>query len=251
MVILVVYHSQASYCLNTRLAEIALNRQKYALDAIRYDRAVRSDLRDLLTGSIEITVQSPIPEIKFAQTLNGSQKEAVQAALSKQDFLLLKGPPGTGKTTFITEVILQTLIENPNARILLSSQTHVALDNALERLETLNPELRLIRIGRPEQVADSVRPLLIEEQMNQWRERAIKQGHHFISKWSADKGISPENLKKAALCRALKTIAIKIENLRAELVERKQHKDQKFPAFQDEENNHRKKRVKRAFLCIK
>jgi len=41
---------------DTRLAEIALNRQKSALDAIRYDRAVRSDLRNLLVNPNEIQV---------------------------------------------------------------------------------------------------------------------------------------------------------------------------------------------------
>ena len=67
--------------------------------------------------------------------------------------------------------------------------------------------------------------------MEQWREHAITQGHNFVSKWSADRGISPENLEKAALCQDLKISAIKIEKLRAELAEQKQHKDQKFPAF--------------------
>jgi superfamily I DNA and/or RNA helicase len=46
----------------------------------------------------------------------------------------VEGPPGTGKTTFITELVLQTLRANPNARVLLTSQTHVALDNSLERI---------------------------------------------------------------------------------------------------------------------
>ena len=38
--------------------------------------------------------------------------------------------------------------------------------------KTLKPDLRLIRIGNGERVADGVRPLLIEEQMEQWRKRA-------------------------------------------------------------------------------
>ena len=249
---LYIKHGEPSHLKNsgellfdTQLAEIALNRQKYALDAIRYDRAVRSDLRELLAGSSEIAIQGSIPKVNFVQSLNESQKEAVQTALSEQDFLLLKGPPGTGKTTFITEVILQTLIENPNARILLSSQTHVALDNALEKLQALKSDLRLVRIGNHERVADSVRPLLIEEQMEQWRESAITKGHHFVGKWAADRGISPENLKKAALCQMLRTSAIKIAKLRAELAEQKQCKDQKFPAFQNEEDS-RKKRCKKS-----
>ena len=65
-----------------------------------------------------------------------------------QDFLSGEGPPGTGKTTFITEIILQLLHENPARRILLTSQTHVALDNALEQLLAVNAQYRPVRLGR-------------------------------------------------------------------------------------------------------
>lgn len=74
---------------DTRLAEIALNRQKSALDAIRYDRAVRSDLRELLVNPGEINAPTSDIEVQFIQVLNASQKEVVKAALSTQDFLLV------------------------------------------------------------------------------------------------------------------------------------------------------------------
>ena len=90
--------------------------------------------------------------MNFIQPLNESQQEVVKAALSTEDFLIVQSPPGTGKTTFITEVVLQTLKQKPDARILLSSQTHVALDNALERIQAKNPNLKLVRIGNHERV---------------------------------------------------------------------------------------------------
>ena len=46
----------------------------------------------------------------------------------------IQGPPGTGKTTAIVEIILQLIKAKPNARILISSETHVAVDNAIDRL---------------------------------------------------------------------------------------------------------------------
>jgi serine/threonine protein kinase len=137
---------------DTRAAEVALNRQKTALDAIRFDRAVRSDIRQLLVNRQEVSPPHLDLDVQFIQSLNSSQQEVVKAALSTKDFLVVQGPPGTGKTTFITEVVLQTLQQKPEARILLSSQTHVALDNALERIQEKNPSLKLVRIGNHERV---------------------------------------------------------------------------------------------------
>lgn len=60
--------------------------------------------------------------------------EVIKSAMSTEDLYFLQGPPGTGKTTAIVEMILQTLKAKPNARILVASETHVAVDNALDRL---------------------------------------------------------------------------------------------------------------------
>jgi superfamily I DNA and/or RNA helicase len=218
--------------LDTRLAENALRRQKSALDAIRYDRAVRSDLRNLLINPDEIQVPTLEFEVQFVQDLNESQKEVVRSALSMQDFLLVQGPPGTGKTTFITEVILQTLQQNPEARILLSSQTHVALDNALERIQTKNPNLKLIRIGNHERVSEGVHSLLLEEQIEKWREDALSKGRNFLTHWSENNGISQEDLEKAVLFQELKNIVLSLENLRVELESRKQEREDNFPMIE-------------------
>lgn len=60
--------------------------------------------------------------------------EFIKSAMATEDLYFLQGPPGTGKTTAIVEMILQTLKAKPNARILVASETHVAVDNALDRL---------------------------------------------------------------------------------------------------------------------
>jgi len=45
----------------------------------------------------------------YNQNLDDSQKEAVKFALSRRDVSIIHGPPGTGKTTTVTEVILQAV----------------------------------------------------------------------------------------------------------------------------------------------
>ena len=202
---------------DTRAAEVALNRQKNALDAIRFDQGVRSDIRQLLVNPQEVRTPDVEVDLQFIQPLNESQQEVVKAALATEDFLIVQGPPGTGKTTFITEVVLQTLKANPDARILLSSQTHVALDNALERIQAKNPNLKLVRLGNHERVSENVHSLLLEEQMEQWREGAIAKGQEFIENWSAQRGISQHNSEIATLFQEMKTLVTKIESLRGDV----------------------------------
>ena len=60
------------------------------------------------------------------------QRRFVETALATPDFAFLEGPPGSGKTTAICELILQLLRQEK--RVLLCASTHVAVDNVLERL---------------------------------------------------------------------------------------------------------------------
>ncbi len=221
---------------DTRAAEVALNRQKNALDAIRFDRGVRSDIRQLLVNPQEVRTPDVEVDLQFVQPLNESQQEVVKAALSTEDFLIVQGPPGTGKTTFITEVVLQTVKANPDARILLSSQTHVALDNALERIQSKNPSLKLVRLGNHERVSENVHSLLLEEQMEQWREGAIAKGQKFINDWSAQRGISPHDSEIATLFQEMRNLVTKIEALRGEINIWKQDLDEILAINYDPEN---------------
>lgn len=66
------------------------------------------------------------------------QRAFVRKALASPDVVLMEGPPGSGKTTVILELILQLLIRGK--RVLLSSATHVAIDNLLERVHKLQQE---------------------------------------------------------------------------------------------------------------
>lgn len=61
-----------------------------------------------------------------------SQRSFVEKAIATSDFAFLEGPPGSGKTTAIVELILQLLLDGK--RVLLSASTHVAIDNVLERI---------------------------------------------------------------------------------------------------------------------
>jgi serine/threonine protein kinase len=203
---------KGSLLFDVKAAEIALNRQKTALDAIRFDRAVREDLRQLLVSPQEVATPTAIEELHFFQQIDESQQEVVRTALGTQDFLIVQGPPGTGKTRMITEVILQTLQNNPETRILLSSQTHVALDNALERIQE-HRKLKLVRIGNHEKVAENIHALMLEEQRQQWQKQAVENGEKFLTEWATQQGFSQlelENTKIAILLLRIKELFLKI-----------------------------------------
>lgn len=75
--------------------------------------------------------------------LNDSQREAVLSSIFSSDLALLQGPPGTGKTTVIAEMIWQMIRRNQDQRVLLTSETNLAVDNALEKL--LNKDHTLVK----------------------------------------------------------------------------------------------------------
>lgn len=71
-------------------------------------------------------------DIVWSNNLDKYQKEAVYKAINSNSIFLLQGPPGTGKTQTITEMVYQ--LNKLGKKVLLSSQTHVAIDNVIERL---------------------------------------------------------------------------------------------------------------------
>lgn len=57
----------------------------------------------------------------FNKNLDDSQKEAVTFALSQKELAVVHGPPGTGKTTTVVEIILQAVKQGQKVRNKLSS----------------------------------------------------------------------------------------------------------------------------------
>lgn len=73
-------------------------------------------------------------EIKpYIQDLNDSQKMALSKAIDGSPVTLIKGPPGTGKTHVINAIV-QYITKKLNQKVIISSQTHIAIDNVLDKL---------------------------------------------------------------------------------------------------------------------
>jgi DNA polymerase alpha-associated DNA helicase A len=86
-------------------------------------------------------------------TLNDSQKDAVRFALACHDIALIHGPPGTGKTYTLVELILQ-LVKRQHQRILVCGPSNISVDNIVERLA--HHKIPMVRLGHPARLLPSV-----------------------------------------------------------------------------------------------
>ena len=90
-------------------------------------------------------------EVEFKpcdENLNESQRRAVGLSLGSEDFFLIHGPFGTGKTRTVTEVILQEV--KRGRKVLATAESNIAVDNLVERLWG---KVKLVRVGHPSKVS--------------------------------------------------------------------------------------------------
>ncbi|KZS87370.1 Dna2-domain-containing protein [Sistotremastrum niveocremeum HHB9708] len=80
--------------------------------------------------------------------LNVNQQQAMDKVLTADDYALILGMPGTGKTTVIAE-IMQTLVANGKT-VLLASYTHSAVDNILLKLKSF--DFDILRLGNLDKI---------------------------------------------------------------------------------------------------
>ncbi|XP_063968826.1 DNA-binding protein SMUBP-2-like [Lytechinus pictus] len=148
----------------TKLAnDITYRRLKKALHELEEYRtgpAVR--LIEVLFGESDLGSPIRLPAINdhesgsvefFNGNLNDSQRDAVTFALCQREVAVIHGPPGTGKTTTVVEVIQQAVKQN--MKILACAPSNVAADNLLERLSS-NPSCSMVRLGHPARLLPSI-----------------------------------------------------------------------------------------------
>lgn len=85
-------------------------------------------------------------------TLNDSQKDAIRFALATKDIALIHGPPGTGKTHTLIELIMQMV--QRKKRILVCGPSNISVDNIVERLAP--KKIPVVRVGHPARLLPSV-----------------------------------------------------------------------------------------------
>ena len=113
--------------------------------------------------------------------LNDEQKSAIKSMLEFYPIHVLQGPPGTGKTVVLATTAIAASLEN--REVVIITNTHHAVNNALMKIRSLNKKIPLFKIGdllKAEELDDSVIQFEKFSEYNEYSKknrRKKRQGH--------------------------------------------------------------------------
>ena len=160
---------------NTTEALTEIRRRRQAVDAFRFDQMANPTLGAVIVDPASSTRMATRDLAFFQEWLSEDKRDVVRRAVSANDIFLIQGPPGTGKTSVIAEIVLQILKGSPESRILLSSQSNVAVDHALTRIAAAagEPVPEMVRIGRAERIGRGGHQWTLVERTRAWRDEVL------------------------------------------------------------------------------
>lgn len=174
------------YALDPEAPEVTFDRGDTALARARAALATSdlARLRDVAAGVKPPRPLAPTSWTPFDEALDDKQRAAVDAALRSGDIALIHGPPGTGKTRTLVEVIRQRVARGE--RVLVAAPSNTAVDNIGIRLAQIahvvgHAPIRAVRLGHPARVHPALATLTIDAQVDadgatklarEWNDRA-------------------------------------------------------------------------------
>jgi superfamily I DNA and/or RNA helicase len=171
-------------------------REQFQLRTLKYgmDKIQRHHLKEYLFGDSEIEALSEsdwadLPLEFLSKQLNEKQQEAVRKAIASRKLFMIQGPPGTGKTEVISEIAYQEAITGK--KVLISSQANMAVDNAIQRLNS--PELYPVRIIRKDYEPEDGESLPVEANISTfYQDRIVRELSDEVESKSLHKEILEE-----------------------------------------------------------
>ncbi len=149
------YPDGARFRIDLTADEITRRRQMAAITLAMDSRGRLGHMRKILMGETEPQFSElPKPSTQEpTSVLNESQLAAVEFGLTAHDVAIIHGPPGTGKTTTVVELIVAAITRGD--KVLACAPSNTAVDNMLQRL--VDAGQKVVRIGHPARVAEYLR----------------------------------------------------------------------------------------------
>lgn len=132
------------------------------------ERGRERRIREVLLGNEPPQFERPAP-VDPGRPLNPEQQEAVQRALAAEDFFLVHGPPGTGKSTVLAEVAAQSV--RKGKRLLCTAASNAAVDHLLDLC--LQRGLPAVRAGHPARVAPGLQEHTLDVMVEAHEDRKL------------------------------------------------------------------------------
>lgn len=148
-----------------RTNEIQLETLKSILQSKKY-LALFNRLHQPFSGN-GVTNENRSIDVQNKQ-LNESQKQAIAVCLDTDDMEVILGPPGTGKTTTLVELIRQ--LSEQGKKVLVSAPSNTAVDTIGVRLA--EQKIDFLRVGNNVKVREELLPYTIEGKIE---ESPVKQ----------------------------------------------------------------------------
>ena len=104
--------------------------------------------------------------LALAEGLNAAQAEAVGKILAAEQVACIQGPPGTGKTRVLA--LAARLLVERGERVLVTSHTHMAINNALNKIAAQG--VKVAKIGRATQ-APGLEGVTVADSFGEWHGR--------------------------------------------------------------------------------
>lgn len=167
------------YALDPEAPEVTFDRGDRAIERLRAASAV-SDLARFRDVAAQVRPPRPLAPTTWTpldDALDERQRAAVELGLRSGDIALVWGPPGTGKTRTLVEIVRQRVARGE--RVLCAAPSNTAVDNLGVRLGDAG--LRAVRLGHPARVSRALAALTVDAQVardgaydlaREWRDRA-------------------------------------------------------------------------------
>lgn len=202
------------------MVESSLQRQEKALKMVRFKEIVNPNISDIIYNPEQAKSKENIILAKDdckSEHIDESKLKSLDGALASNDIFLLQGPPGTGKTTFISELVYQILKEKPNSKILIASQSNVAVDHSLTKIKELLPKVSMIRIGIKEKFSDSIINYTLDAFCKEWSARVVNNCNHAIEEFKKELDIDESISDKNNIINEIEDLKSKVSTLNDEI----------------------------------